>query len=55
MVRFLMNQTLYENFHIFHFKKRIISAKTIRGHTVDDFQTAHVVFKIEISCCKAAW
>ena len=25
---------LYENFHIFHFKKRIVSAETIRGNTV---------------------
>ena len=25
---------LYENFHIFHFQKRIVSAETIRGITV---------------------
>ena len=25
---------LYENFHIFHFQKRIVSAETIRGNTV---------------------
>ena len=25
---------LYENFHIFHFQKRIVSAKTIWGNTV---------------------
>ena len=25
---------LYENFHIFHFQKRILSAETIRGFTV---------------------
>ena len=25
---------LYENFHIFHFKKRIVSAETIRGNKV---------------------
>ena len=25
---------LYENFHIFHFHKRIVSAETIRGNTV---------------------
>ena len=27
-------QKLYENFHIFYFQKRIISAETIRGNTV---------------------
>ena len=26
---------LYENFHIFHFQKRIVSAETIRGNTVN--------------------
>ena len=25
---------LYENFHIFHFQKRKVSAETIRGNTV---------------------
>ena len=25
---------LYENFHIFHFQKQIVSAETIRGNTV---------------------
>ena len=25
---------LYENFHIFHFQKRIVSAETIRGNMV---------------------
>jgi hypothetical protein len=25
---------LYENFHILHFQKRIVSAETIRGNTV---------------------
>ena len=25
---------LYENFHIFQFQKRIVSAETIRGNTV---------------------
>jgi hypothetical protein len=25
---------LYENFHIFYFQKRIVSAETIRGNTV---------------------
>ena len=25
---------LYKNFHIFHFKKRIVSAETIRGNTI---------------------
>jgi hypothetical protein len=28
---------LYENFHIFHFQKRIVSAETIRGYTVVNF------------------
>ena len=27
-------QKLYENFHILHFQKRIVSAETIRGNTV---------------------
>ena len=27
-------QKLYENFHIFHFQKRIVSAETIPGNTV---------------------
>ena len=25
---------LYDNFHIFHFQKRIVSSKTIRGNTI---------------------
>jgi hypothetical protein len=25
---------LYENFHIFHFQKRIVSAETVRGNTI---------------------
>jgi hypothetical protein len=25
---------LYENFHVLHFQKRIVSAETIRGNTV---------------------
>ena len=29
---------LYENVHIFHFQKRIVSPKTIRGYTVCEFQ-----------------
>ena len=29
---------LYENFHIFHFQKRIVSAETIRGKTVTQTQ-----------------
>ena len=28
---------LYENFHIFNFQKRIVSAETIRGNTVNIF------------------
>ena len=28
-------QKIYENFHIFHFQKRIVSAETIRGNTVN--------------------
>ena len=27
---------LYENFHIFHFQKRIVSVETIRGNMVND-------------------
>ena len=27
-------QKLHENFHIFHFQKRLVSAETIRGNTV---------------------
>ena len=27
---------LYENSHIFHFQKRLVSADTIRGNTVND-------------------
>ena len=29
-------QKLYENVHIFHFQKRIVSAKTIRGNIVSN-------------------
>ena len=29
---------LYENFHIFHFQKRIVSTETIHGNTVNSFQ-----------------
>ena len=29
-----MVRKLYENFHTFHFQKRIVSAETIRGNTV---------------------
>ena len=29
---------LYENFHIIHFQKRIVSAETIRENTVLGFQ-----------------
>ena len=27
-------QKLYENFHIFHFQKRMVSDETIRGNTI---------------------
>ena len=36
---------LYENFHIFHFQKRIVSAKTIRGNTV--------LTKLSVVSCRA--
>ena len=33
-IKIAIMQKLYENFHIFHFQKRIVSAETIRGNTV---------------------
>ena len=30
----ICGNTVYENFHIFHFQKRIVSAETIRGNKV---------------------
>jgi hypothetical protein len=33
---------LYENFHFFHFQKRIVSAETIRGNSVVLKQISHV-------------
>jgi hypothetical protein len=38
---------LYENFHIFHFQKRIVSAETIRGNTVTVFLSELVMPKKE--------
>ena len=35
-------QKLYENFHIIHFQKRIVSAETIRRNTV--YNTSKICF-----------
>jgi len=32
-------QKLYENFHILHFQKEIVSTETIRGNTVVDLSS----------------
>ena len=34
---------LYENFHIFHLQKRIVSPETIQGNTVDAFESKDAV------------
>ena len=31
-------QKLYENFHIFHFQKKVVSVETIRGNTVSQIK-----------------
>ena len=40
---------LYENFHIFHFQKIIVSAETVRGNTVC---TMHVLVYSHKSSCQ---
>ena len=47
MLKIAIMRKLYENFYIFHFQKRIVSAETIRGN---------MVFEIECDeSCNIIW
>ena len=41
---------LYKNFHIFHFKKRIVSTETIRGNTVHGIWTLKKLYLSILFC-----
>ena len=43
MKQAMYNAEIYENFHIFHFQKRIVSAETIRGNMVTVKQKSNFI------------
>ena len=46
---------LYENFHIFHFQKRIVSLETIYGNTVGGCVNLGATFGMTIICKNQAF
>ena len=55
-VKIAIMQKLYENFHIFYFQKRIVSAETIRGNTVVSALSFLLCIKTWIvSSLKVSW